>query len=137
MNNYYLVISSLLLLLPILLFLRNKNKNINKNILATLLFINLILSILFWSNPIENSFINHLDALFARISFVIFTLYFLLIPDLDFYHKILFFIFLFISLLLAKYSKKHSNIKWLCNDHIKCHCTFHLVVSLGCCIAFV
>ena len=52
MTNIYLLLSSLLVLLPLSFFYLKTNKNNYEYILANLLIINMILSLLFWSNPI-------------------------------------------------------------------------------------
>lgn len=75
MSNQYLLLSSLLVLLPLSLFYMKTDKNKYHYILANLLIINMILSILFWSNPVKQGLIHKIDAVFARISLICFLLY--------------------------------------------------------------
>ena len=56
MTNPYLLFSSLFVLLPLSFFYFKMNKNNYEYILANLLIINIILSLLFWYNPIKKRF---------------------------------------------------------------------------------
>ena len=134
-NNYYLVGSSFLLLFSIIIFLKNPNKNLYNKSLCFLLFINMILSYLFWLNPIEKSLIHYYDGILAKISFLLFSIYTLFIKEIDTKTKINFILILLSTLFLFYNSNYYSIIKWCSNDHILCHFLFHILIMLGCLIA--
>jgi hypothetical protein len=75
MTHQKLLFSSLFILLPLTFFYIKSNKNNYEYILANLLIINMILSLLFWYNPIKNGFIHTIDAFFARVSVICFLIY--------------------------------------------------------------
>jgi hypothetical protein len=80
MNGFYLSITTLFLLFPIVIFVYNKNKPIWEIILAVLLVTNILLSFLFWSNPVKKSAVHVYDGIFAKISYILFPMYILFTP---------------------------------------------------------
>jgi len=132
-----LYVSALFLLLPITIFMYSNKTNIYESFLVALLTINIILSLLFWTNPIKHSYMHFYDALFARISFIAFSVYILFIKDIEYQIKFLFLIILFSSFIMIYYSNKHSKQNWCSNNHIGCHAIFHFLISIGCCFAFI
>ena len=105
MNSFYLSVTSLFFLLPIIIFLRNNKKTIFENILASMLLTNVILSFLFWTNPIENSLVHFYDGILAKISYIVFPIYVLFIKDLIPKIRIIFLIILFLSSIMFYYSR--------------------------------
>jgi hypothetical protein len=130
------LVSSLFLLIPICIFLYKNKKNIWETILASLLVINIILSILFWSNPEEKSRIHFYDSIFAKISYILFPIYILFIKEINYQMKLLFLIIYLLSSIMIYYSNVHSTNEWCCQEHLHCHAIFHVLISLGCSIAF-
>jgi hypothetical protein len=136
MNNYYLVISTLFFIFPLAIFSMNKHKNNYEKGLAFLLLVNLVISILFWLNPIQNSRIHFYDGFFGKISYLLFSIYILCIKHLE-YHLKLVFLFILLSSLYAFYcSNSKSSKSWCCEEHVLYHTTFHALVSLGTAFAF-
>lgn len=137
MNGCCLSVTSLFLLFPIIIFIYNYKNNICETILALLLLINIILSFLFWTNPIEKSLIHFYDGIFAKISFILFSFYILFIKDIGYRIKLTFFIILLLSSIMFYYSNKKSKKKWCSKQHLICHSFFHFFISIGSCIAFI
>lgn len=137
MNHFYLVGSSLLLLFPIILFIRNPNKNAYETGLAILLSCNIILSFLFWMQPIRHNQIHFYDGIFAKISVVLFTIYILFVKKMENIYTLLFFFFLFIALYMFYCSSIHSCQEWCSDTHIIYHLIFHIFISLGCMVVFI
>lgn len=137
MNGEYLSITTLFLLFPIIIFVYNKNKIIWETILVMLLLTNIILSFLFWINPIEKSLIHYYDGVFAKISYILFSIYILFIKDIEYKIKLAFLIILFLSSIMFYYSNINSEKKWCSKNHVVCHSIFHFLISAGCCIAFI
>lgn len=137
MNSFYLSITSLFLLFPIIIFLCNKNKTIPEIILALLLLTNIILSFLFWRNPIENSLIHFYDGIIAKISYILFPIYILFIKDVKYEIKLTFLLILLASSIMFYYSNVNSKKNWCSRQHLICHSIFHFLISIGCAIAFI
>ena len=135
--NFYLSITTLFLFFPIIIFLYNKNKTFWEIILASLLLTNICLSFLFWSNPIENSLIHFYDGILAKISYILFTIYILLIKHIKYKIKLMFLIILFTSSIMFYYSSVNSKKKWGSHEHLVFHSIFHFLISIGCSIAFI
>jgi hypothetical protein len=132
-----LSITTLFLFFPIIIFLYNKNKTIWEYILALLLLTNIFLSFLFWSNPIENSLIHFYDGIFAKISYLLFTIYILFIKDIKYKIKLASLMLLFISSIMFYYSNINSKKNWCSYKHLVFHSIFHFLISVGCSIAFI
>jgi hypothetical protein len=137
MNVPYLSISSLFLLFPLILFVYKNQQNIYETILAGLLLINIVLSFLFWQNPIKNSTIHFYDGIFGKISFLFCCIYVLFVKELEQSMKLIFIALLIATLILFYYSNDHSTKNWYSKEHIMYHFAFHSFMSIGCCIAFI
>ena len=137
-NHLYLVGSSLLFIIPIVVFLIKKQKNVWEYVLCILLVINFILSLLFWSQPIQHSTIHVYDAIFGRISLFLFIFYIFFIKHFGSpgNFKLLCFIVLLCTLILFYYSDVYSSKEWCSDNHIMCHFLFHMFISIGCSLAF-
>jgi hypothetical protein len=94
-----------------------------------------MLSLLFWSNPIQHSTIHKVDAIFAKISYVCFTVY-ILSKEMKPLFKLLFISLLLLSTLLFYYSHINS-MKWCSPEHVLFHSMFHGITSAGCSLAFL
>lgn len=136
MDHCYLSVSTRFLFFPILVFIYKNKNNIYETSLAFLLSINMILSFLFWTNPIEKSFIHFLDGVYAKLSFLLFMVYILFAKEIDYKTIIMSIIILCLIMILFFYSDKYSKIKWCCREHIFYHSIFHFFISAGCSIAF-
>jgi len=130
-------ISSLFLIFPILLFFYNKRDNFYERVLVFLLVINLILSFLFLSNPIRGSSIHCYDGLFAKLSFVLVSVYILCIKVIQPLMKILFGVVLAFATLMFYHSSQCSSKEWCSPEHIQCHVIFHILISVGGLFAFI
>jgi hypothetical protein len=137
MNGFYLSTTTLFLLFPIIIFLYNNKQTIWEIILAFLLITNIILSFLFWSNPIEKSLIHFYDGVFAKISYILFPIYILFIKDITYKIKLAFLMILFVSSIMFYYSNINSKKNWCSSMHLICHSIFHFLISIGSSIAFL
>lgn len=137
MSNPYLLISSFFVLLPLSFFYFKTNKNNYEYILAILLVINLILSLLFWSNPIKNGLIHNIDAFFARVSLVCFLLYILFLKENNILCSTILFILFFIGISMFLCGDKESSENWCSKNHTNYHMCFHLFMYLAACYVFI
>ena len=138
-SNYTLCLSSLIFIIPLAYILyrlqQNKHMSTINSILSymmiSVLCLNIILSILFWYNPVKNSYVHILDRTLVRISLVLFIIYFCLQrPTLK---EIATFVFILCAIrLFAYYSNYFSSIDWCNSKHIQYHSFFHLFCGLGC-----
>jgi hypothetical protein len=138
MNHFILVISSLFLLTSLFFinFIPTK-LNYFELSLTSLLVINVILSILFWSEPIKGSSVHYYDAIFARISLVLFSLYIWFVKKTTTMIRATYTLVLSASLLFIYFSNVFSQKKWCSSNHIICHFMFHVFISIGTIFAFV
>ena len=97
-----------------------------EKVLSTLYFMNYICSTLFWINPNEHNIIHKIDGIIAKISFLLFSIYGIIIQK-----NLLFFIYTILSLYFFYNSAYFSKIKWCSNDHIYNHFMFHIFISIG------
>lgn len=124
LNHKYLCYTNLLLLLSIFYFLFNLQTNKNSTVeglLALSLILTIILSQLFWNNPVKSSRIHKIDAINAKIVIFSFILYTLIYK----------FCFSFLLVLLAifisfYFSNYYSKQEWCSNKHIFCHGLLHI-----------
>jgi hypothetical protein len=137
MNCFCLSITTLFLLFPIIIFFYNKNQTIWEIILVLLLITNIILSFLFWSKSIEKSLIHFYDGIFAKISYILFSIYILFIKDIKYKIRLVFLIILFVSSIIFYYSNINSTKNWCSNKHLVFHSIFHFLISIGSSIAFI
>ena len=139
-NNYYLVFTSCLLLIPIIYCMTHftiKNNNY-EIILLLLLSSNLIWSILFWNNGKKYSLEHKIDGFLAKLSLILFIFYILFIKeDIPKKHKTFLLCILFIVILLYYLSNKYSTIEWCSKEHIITHSLFHVSIATGSLFAFI
>jgi len=137
-NNHYLVCSSCLLLLAVIYFICNFHNNNYEILLALLLLINVILSILFWKDGIYKSMIHKFDAIFAKLSFILFACYVLFIKEkCPKYRKIIMLLLACIVLILFYISNKYSQKSWCSKKHIIYHSIFHLFCAISALYVFI
>ena len=137
MSNPYLLFSSLFALLPLAFFYLKAHKNKYESRLAGLLVINLVLSLLFWSNPVKKGLIHKIDAFFARASIIWFIIYIIFFKKISIIYKAIFLILFLIGMLMFYYSSKESSKSWCSKNHSMCHMFFHLFIFLAACFAFI
>ena len=137
MSNPYLLFSSLFVLLPLSFFYFKEDKNNYEYFLALLLIINLILSLLFWSNPIKQGLIHKIDAFFARVSLICFILYIIFLKNTTNSCKTIFLIISSIGIAMFLYGDKESSKDWCSKNHTNCHMFFHTFAFIAACCAFV
>lgn len=122
----YLCITSGLSFISVGLYLFTNNKNIEKNILTISLFFCLVLSQLFWYNPIQRSPLHKIDAFVAKVTIFLFIVYTLFYKNLSML-VVFFYILLGILTILAFYrSDCFSNKEWCCDDHLFNHGLLHV-----------
>jgi len=138
MDHFILVISSLFLLTSLVFinFIPNK-LNSFELLLTSLLVVNVTLSILFWSEPIKGSSVHYYDAIFARISLVLFSLYIWFVKKTTHMIRGIYTLVLIASLFFIYLSNVFSRKKWCSKNHILCHFIFHIFISIGTIFAFV
>jgi hypothetical protein len=129
-------ITTLFFLFPIFLFLVKGSPLLIEAVYAMLISINLVLSLLFWSNPVQHSSIHRWDGFFAKLSYVIIPSYILFIKELDIYSKISFVVVLAFATMMFYFSNCFSKT-WGCHDHQLCHSMFHLFTGIGGMFAFL
>jgi len=132
MNHYLLVGSSFLLLLNYIY----ERKNVWEHGLAGLLFINFVLSVMFWMNPVKQSWIHWTDAVFAKMSLLAFTVYIMFIKPIMSRRKIAYTIALSYVAIMAFFSNVYSRQDWVCHEHVMSHFAFHVFASMGTLFAF-
>jgi len=137
MDCIILAASTLFLLFPIFAFSVKEKKPLIEIILVSFLTVNLIISFLFWVDPIKNSTVHFYDGLFGKISYALFAVYILFIKNLNFLLKTISIGLLLSSLGFFYYSNELSSQTWCSDNHIICHAFFHLLIAIGCGIAFI
>jgi hypothetical protein len=126
LKPHYLCITSGLFSIGLIIYFLSNDKNLEKNILAAVLFLCLLLSQLFWYNPLRGSLIHKMDTIVAKLTAFLITIYIL------FYKKTSGYI-LFLYLLLGIFTtyavyKSHyySTKEWCCDDHLFNHSLIHI-----------
>lgn len=132
MNHYLLVGSSFLLLLNRIY----EQQNEWERYLIGLVSINCILSVMFWMNPVKQSWIHRIDAAFAKISLLAFTTYIMFIKSVGSRRKFAYTIALSYVVIMAFFSNVYSRLEWVCRDHVMSHFAFHVFASTGTLFAF-
>lgn len=138
--NLVLIFSSTFFILPFLyIYVINKNKqnSYSEKYLSILLLFNLLLSILFWCNPIKFSTIHYIDSFFVKLSVFCIFIYITFIKNLDYYYKLIFYGLYLIFISFAMLSNDSSTKEWCSNDHIFSHFLMHVVGISGSYIAFI
>jgi len=126
-NHKYLCCTSLLFGVSILYFFYMRKEKDARNlfgeqILATLLVPTILLSQLFWINPVKYSFVHKIDAIIAKIVIILFIFYTLLYK---FKHSFLLVLFgIFGSFYFSNY---FSTLEWCCDSHLLCHAFMHVL----------
>jgi len=137
MIHHYLMVSSMLMFLPILFYYTRGVYSIIETALATLLFFQICLALVFWYQPVKNSLIHYVDGRMAKVCIVVFSLYTLFLKNCYVEYKVTFLMCLLISLGLFFEGNEHSKREWCCRDHIIYHCWFHIFISMGCFFTFI
>ena len=130
-THKYLLYTNLLLAISVVYFLINEDKPLFEYILAGFLVITIILSQLFWKNPIKGSKIHKIDAFFAKIVIFSFILYVLFFK----FHISFLFILFFIALFFY-FSNYYSTLEWISKKHVIFHGLLHIFCFLGTIYAF-
>jgi hypothetical protein len=137
MQPYDLILTTLFLCLPLLLFVNKTNPPLVEVGLSILLSFNIVLSLLFWSNPIEHSECHVYDALLAKLSYLLFTTYILCIKQISIFLKLLFASILLVAFTLFYHGHVHSRENWCSSPHLFYHSIFHFCSGIGCSFAFM
>lgn len=137
MKPQLLCITNSLLALSFLFFLQVSEKNIWEMILGGYLIITIVISQLFWANPIKFSIIHRIDGIVAKIALVLFIGYVSFLKKIDI---ILFYLFLIIMIWMIFFfllSDINSRKEWCCNKHILYHGMSHIFCFAGSLFAFM
>jgi hypothetical protein len=130
-------ITNSLIIISFLFFLQFSDKNIGENILAGSLVITIIVSQLFWANPVRYSAIHRIDSVVAKISVSVFIVYTAFCKKID---PILLYLFLILVVWMMYFfllSNFYSNKQWCCNKHILYHGMSHILCFVCSLIAFL
>jgi hypothetical protein len=132
MNHYLLVGSSFLLLFNYIY----ERQNVWEHCLTGLVLINFALSVMFWMNPVKLSWTHWVDAVFAKMSLLMFTIYVMFMKPIGTRRKFAFTIALSFVAIMAFFSNVYSRLDWVSCDHIMSHFAFHVFASTGTLFAF-
>jgi len=130
-------ITNSLLVISFLFFLQFSEKNIWEIMLGGYLVITIIVSQIFWTNPVRYSTIHRIDGIVAKISLFIFIVYVTVYKKID---AALFYLFLIIMVWMVYFfflSDTNSRKQWCCNNHILYHGMSHIFCFVGSLFAFV
>jgi hypothetical protein len=119
-------ITNSLIIVSLLFFLQFSEKNRWENILAVCLVTTLIVSQIFWNNPVRYSIIHRIDGIVAKISVSLFIGYTTFYKKID---PILLYLFLILITWMMYFfllSNFHSQKEWCCNSHILYHGIAHI-----------
>lgn len=120
-----LVATSILFVIPLLVFRCPAG-------LALLLCITALTSILFWSNPVKNSRLHRVDAVFSKLAIGSFIMYKLLVNTKN---QAAFFATTTAMLVCFYISNRESTKEWGADTHIFAHIMAHLLATVSICIA--
>ncbi len=121
--------SSQLLLLPILYYLFYMIKTMIHTILICFVFINYVLSILFWKKPMRYSLIHRLDSTFAKLS-IVSIIFYILSKRLPIQYLCIFINIILIMSVFFYLSNYYSK-EWCCDDHIYMHFSAHIFANIA------
>lgn len=136
MDTTYLQITNLSLLFSLFYFYLQSKKNIYECVLAAILVLIIICSQLFWSNPIQYSWIHKIDAIVAKFGITCFILYILFLKKKNWLGGISAFLIIICIADTGYLSNHYSNIEWCSEPHIMFHGMMHLFCYIGTFYAF-
>ena len=136
-SPYYLCITNVLLVLSIIFFIINSNKNIAEYYLIVCLLLTILFSQIFWRNPIKYSMIHIIDAIIAKISFASFIVYTILYKNLNIYLLGSYLLLMLTAIYTFFYSHKYSTQEWCGNKHLIYHGCSHILCFAGSFYAFL
>jgi hypothetical protein len=129
-----LYFTSYLALIPILYYIIFETKSNIKNLLIILIFINFLLSINFWCNPIKNSRNHKLDSIYTKLLMIIIIIY--IYCNLS--NHIYLFNLLLLTLIFFLYlSDRYSRLEWCSKMHIIMHSFTHIIEMIGLFFIFI
>ena len=137
MKPQILRLTNSLLALSFLFFLQVSEKNIWEIILGIFLIITIIVSQLFWANPVRYSTIHKIDGIVAKIVLVLFIGYVTFYKKIDsslFYAFLLLIVWMIFFFLLSDFN---SRKEWCCNKHILYHGMSHIFCFASSLFAFM
>jgi hypothetical protein len=133
--HWVLVGTSLLFLVPLLF--ADYGDDTYLRILAALITVTSIVSVTFWSNPIQWGLAHRIDGVVAKTTFAVFLSYILFVKSMDAYLTSIFGISLVLLVLMIASSDIYSRREWCGVEHVGCHALFHVFSALCCGIAFM
>jgi|LakMenE18May11ns_1017448.scaffolds.fasta_scaffold9553787_2 hypothetical protein len=128
--------TNLLLLLSLVYFYYQSDKNLAECVLAFLLISVIISSQIFWRNPTRGTSIHKLDAMIAKVcilSFIFYTILFKLHTD---ELAVLYAILLVFILTAAGLSSYYSSKRWCGPSHLNSHAFLHYLCFIATFFAF-
>lgn len=126
LKPYYLCITSGLFFIPLIIYFLSNDKNLEKNVLAFVLFLCLFFSQLFWYNPICDSFIHKMDARVAKLNSFLMILYTLFYKNLSIFVLFLYLLLGVFTICALYKSDYYSTKEWCCDDHLFSHSLIHI-----------
>ncbi len=143
-NIAFLQFTSLLFIIPIIFISNSHNPSTYEIVLGLLLSTCVVLSLLFWNNPIQNSYIHVFDSVLAKITIALFIAYtfFLRSRKTIESESEIFRLYLYIGLICiitgcAIMSEHHSSKQWCSNKHVFYHGLLHYFCMIGAFSAFL
>ena len=135
-DSNYLRITNLSLLFSLLYFYLHSKKNNKECFLAGVLVLIIILSQLFWSNPIQHSTIHRIDAMVAKMGFVSFVVYILFFKKHPWWGCLCGIFIIFCISISFFFSHHFSSLEWCSENHLICHGMMHIFSYIGTFFAF-
>jgi hypothetical protein len=126
LKPYYLCTTSGLSIIGLIIYIFYNNKNLEKNILATALFLCIVMSQLFWINPIQHSVIHKIDALVAKFSIFLFICYTLFYKKISHNAKFLYILLGVLTIFVFYRSDYFSCKEWCSDGHLFNHGLLHI-----------
>jgi len=127
--NHILVISSLLFFaIPYLVYRdRELSLDLKEMVFMVLFFVQAVLSMLFWSNPIDGSLVHKMDGRLAKTIGILAIIYVLSWKKLE---VVEFAFGMFGVIVFAALSHISSSKSWCSTNHVIYHLFFHFLASL-------
>jgi hypothetical protein len=131
LKPHYLCLTSGLFSISLFIYFLTNNKNLEKNILSFFLFLCLLLSQLFWCNPIQHSLIHKIDAIIAKINAFVFVSFVLFYKNLSQPVRFLYILLGVLSIVTFYRSDYFSRKEWCCDGHLINHGLLHIAAFFG------
>ncbi len=129
----FLRLTNATLIISLLYFYFFTDKNVYEIILAMMLVTTIVMSQIFWSNPVKDSDIHLCDAIIAKLTIFLFVVY-------TFWKHgfMLPYVIVLLCIVISFYhSHYYSSIEWCSSQHIKSHGLLHYFCFMATFFAFI